>query len=316
MKNDHRTINEFSSTEMIMQNLKAAVHRTTSRFATSLSNGTAMILKSITLVACLASITIPSVTLAQEAREKRTGFQVSIGAGVLSAPSYMGSDENQLSAFPNIAVSYGERFSASLRGVKYSLVSTENLKAGPVLSYDFGRDEDPDDGPFALSSNSSNDLAGLGDVDGTIKFGVFVEYSAKALVTKLELHQGIDGGYEGLTGEASMSYRARLNSFGRPIFLSIGPAFSFGGDDYNSALFDVSAAQSGLSGLEEFNAEGGFNSIGLHLSALMPLTRKLSIIGILNQNQLTGDVESSPIVSQRGSRDQTTVGVFFNYQFK
>lgn len=275
-------------------------------------NGANRILKTI---ACSAVFTLSASIHAQGPDGENTPLRTSMGLGLISAPSYLGSENNLLSVFPNISVKYGHRFTASLRGIEYTLLTTESLQAGPTLAYDFGREERSDEGPFVISGKSSSELVGLGDVEGTIKLGFFLEYSVGSFVAKFQLHQGIDGGYEGLAGEASTNYRTPVQRFNRPLFLSVGPAVTFGGKEYNSAFFDVSETQSAASGIDEFDADGGVNSVGVHISAVMPLSKKKSLVGLLNYDQLTGDVERSTIVSQRGSKNQTTAGLFFNYQY-
>ena len=80
---------------------------------------------------------------AQEEAPKSDGWSYSLSFGAVSSPTYLGDDENQLSLFPNFSASYKDKLFASLgEGVGYNLVSKENLKAGLVMKYDFGRDED------------------------------------------------------------------------------------------------------------------------------------------------------------------------------
>ncbi|MFK7993077.1 MAG: MipA/OmpV family protein [Granulosicoccus sp.] len=252
---------------------------------------------------------------AQGKQDTQAGLEVTVSAGVLSAPAYLGGDEYQTSVIPNVTLKYADRWSASLRGIRYVALSDNGWQAGPLLSYDFGREERIDDNPFAISSESSTDLIGLGDIDGTLELGGFVEYEARAFSAKLELIQGVDGGHDGLSGKASVSYRGQFNVLGPPAFYSIGPALSFGDDAYNSTFFDTSAAQSVASGISQYDADGGVNSIGLHSSVFMPLTRATSIVGFLQYDELTGDVAESSLVTERGTTNQVTTGLFLNYRF-
>ncbi|MFK7859573.1 MAG: MipA/OmpV family protein [Granulosicoccus sp.] len=261
------------------------------------------------------SLLLPAVVLAKSPPVEQDAFEVSVSAGVVSGPAYLGADEYQTSILPNITVKYNDRWSASLRGIKYIGISEGGWSAGPVLSYDFGREERIDDNPFAIATDDSTDLIGLGDVDGTLQLGGFVEYEARSFVAKLELHRGLDGGHDGLLGEASISYRGQLVAAGRSAFYSIGPAFAFGDDAYNSAFFDTSESQSVASGLSQFDADGGVSSFGLHGSVIMPLSKTISIVGFGQYDQLIGDVADSSIVTERGSRDQVTTGIFVNYRF-
>lgn len=247
---------------------------------------------------------LPTSVLADDAFNQ--GWSYSIGVGAIYAPTYLGDDDYEAQAFPNFRVTYGDRFEASLGGIRFNALSGGRWRVGPVLSYDFGRDEDAGD---------TNDLIGLGDIDGTLELGGFVEYQADRFSAKLEVRQGVDGGHDGITGEAEVAYRGGFSAFSRQAFFTIGPAVSFGDAAFNSTFFDVSAAQSAASGISQFDAGGGINSYGLHAMAVVPLSDRTSLVGFVEYDQLTGDVGDSSIVSERGSKDQTTAGIFINYSF-
>lgn len=273
------------------------------------------LLQSFRPLMLLVSLALPSVTLAQEIQPEKDAFDITLSLGVISAPVFLGADDYQTSMLPNLTLNYRDRWSASLRSIKYTAISKESWTAGPVLSYDFGRDERPDDGPFAISSNTTIDLVGVGDIDGTLQLGVFLEYEARSYIAKLELHQGVDGGHDGVFGETSISYRGQFTAVYRQAFYSIGPVLSFGNDGYYSTFFDISASQSAASGLSQFDANGGISSFGLHTSIIVPLAQKISLIGFAQYDQLAGDVADSSIVTERGSEEQLAAGILVNYRF-
>lgn len=263
----------------------------------------------------IASVGMPSAILAGGHTSQDGGLEVTISGGIVSAPSYLGDDDYQTSVFPNITLRYGDRLEASLRGIEYTAVVGDGWKVGGILGYDSGREEDPDASDFMISGEVSTDLIGLGDVDGTIEVGGFFEYEAGPFAAKLDLRQGIDGGHDGLHGEASVSYRGKFEGMAMPVFFGVGPKITFGDDAYNSAYFDVSAAQSAASGISEYDAGGGINSYGLSANVMVPLSAQTSLIGFVDYEQLTGDVGDSSIVQERGSQDQVRAGVFLNYTF-
>lgn len=285
-----------------------------------------------TLVVCAAFFGLPASSLAVERtpngdeqdrlqqqdmmQSEDVRWRISLTAGVIAAPNFLGDDDYQVSAFPNVSVTYGDQFSASLDGVRYTPFSYGQMRFGGVVAYDFGRDERPDDSPFSLTNTSSADLVGLGDVDGTIEVGGFIEYELEWLSARVEVRQGIDGGHDGLIAQAELKYEGNfMNLLGLPIFYSIGPELTFADAAYNSAFFDVNAAQSAASGIAQYNASGGINSVGLHLAAFMPVTEHATLGLIAGYDQLMGDVGDSTIVSERGSKDQFTAGLFMSYTF-
>ncbi|RPE70948.1 outer membrane scaffolding protein for murein synthesis (MipA/OmpV family) [Pacificibacter maritimus] len=272
-------------------------------------------MKSRSILPIIAFIGLPSAALAQGHADQDSGLQVTISGGIVSAPSFVGDDDYQTSIFPNVTLRYGDRLEASLRGIEYTAIIGDGWKAGGILGYDFGREEAPDASDFMISGEASTDLIGLGDVDGTIEIGGFVAYEAGPFAAHFELRQGVDGGHDGLHGEARAQYRGRFDAMALPVFFGVGPKISFGDDAYNSAYFDVSAAQSAASGISEYDAGGGINSYGLGANVMVPLSAQTSLIGFVDYEQLTGDVGNSSIVQERGSQDQVRAGVFLNYTF-
>lgn len=125
----------------------------------------------------------------------------------------------------------------------------------------------------------------------------------------------MNGGHDGLRGTAEFKAKGRTTAFGKPLFFSFGPEISFGDSNYNSAYFDVTAAQSLASGISAYDASGGINSIGLHAGTMTPLTDRVSLIGFFGYDRLTGDVASSSIVAERGSKHQGTAGMFLSNKF-
>lgn len=77
-------------------------------------------------------------------------------------------DDYQTSVFPNITIRYCGRLEASLRGIEYTAFVGDGWNAGGTLSYDFGREEAPDESDFMISEEASTDLIGLGVIAATI----------------------------------------------------------------------------------------------------------------------------------------------------
>ncbi len=245
--------------------------------------------------------------------ETPSGWSFAVSAGLVVSPSYLGADSYQLSAVPNLSITYDDRFFASLEGVGYNIINSHGWRLGPIARYDFGRDEDGSN-PLAIAGGDTDDLRGLGDVDGTVELGGFLEYSYEELSTRLELRQGV-GGHEGLIGEVEVSYDDALTVFGREAYYSVGPELVFADKNYTSAYFDVNAEQSAASGLSQFDAGGGLLSVGIHASMAVPLVDDLSLIGFAGYDRLTGDAADSSLVRARGSANQVVGGVFLSYRF-
>jgi len=277
-------------------------------------------MKQSTFIAATLAFAVgtPVAGLAQTfptAPETDQGWKLTLGFGLLASPKYYGDDDYQISPLPGIRVNYGDIFFASVNeGIGFNLIRSGNLRAGPILRYDFGRDDDGSSF-FRISGGGTDDLVGLGDVDGTIELGGFVEYSLSQFEAYMEIRQGLDGGHDGVIGSARVDYKTTLRGFGPPAFFSVGPTVRFASSGYTGAYFDVNAVQSAASGLAVYDAGGGIVSYGLSAALTIPVSQTAAITAIASYDVLSGDVGDSSLVQQRGSRNQARFGVFTGFQF-
>src|SRR5262249_60519711 len=79
--------------------------------------------------------------------------------------------------------------------------------------------------------------------------------------------------------------------------------------------FGVTSAQSAISGLAIYDAKGGLRSYGAGAQARYLWTPQWATHVFLEYERLSGDVSGSPIVTQRGSPDQVTIGFGFTRSF-
>ncbi|WP_162009437.1 MipA/OmpV family protein [Labrenzia sp. CE80] len=242
------------------------------------------------------------------------GLVVDVALGAIVQPAFTGSDDYQTSAIPNIRVNYRDIFFASIdEGIGLNAINWRGIKAGPVVNYDPGRDEDSSG---LLSFGGENkDLIDLGKIDGSVEVGGFLEYEYRNFGAKLEVRQGI-GGHEGLIGEASLSYGDKFTIGQLPVMWSFGPHAMFADENYNDAFFGIDAAQSAASGLSQFDAGVGLVSYGVGANIIVPLSEKVAIVGFGEFDRLTGDAADSPLVKERGSENQATFGMMLNYRFE
>ena len=276
-------------------------------------------MKTITTIAATMLVIVPVSVFAQDAAEDNfAGHDIffTVSGGLVSAPSFLGSGETSVYALPNISAAIGDRLNVSLLdGVSYDVYKDDNLTAGALLTYDFGREDTPSDHGLLLSNVANSEITGLGDIEATAEIGGYIEYSIGNVKATLEIRKGVDGGHDGIAGDVDVSYNAPVKIFGKQSGISFGPTASFSDDSYASTFFDVSTAQSVASGISEYDADGGFMSYGLHASAYVPLNQNVALVGFAAFEQLTGDVARSSIVQERGAEEQVTAGLILNYTF-
>jgi outer membrane protein len=276
-------------------------------------------MKTITTIAATMLVTFPAYAVAQDAAEDTfAGHDIffTISGGLVSAPSFLGSSETSVYAIPNISIAIGDRLDISLLdGVSYDIYKDDNLTAGAILTYDFGREDTPSDHELLLSNVPNSEIAGLEDIEETAEIGGYIEYSYGNMQARLAVRKGVDGGHDGIVGDVNVTYNAPVELFGKQSVISFGPTASFSDDSYASTFFDVSTAQSAASGISEYDADGGLMSYGLHASAYVPLNQNVALVGFAAFDQLTGDVGNSSIVQERGAEEQVSAGLILNYTF-
>ncbi|MEM7413090.1 MAG: MipA/OmpV family protein [Myxococcota bacterium] len=244
---------------------------------------------------------------------ERGDWDVSLAVGTIASPTYLGDDSYIMSVVPSLSVNYKQTIFLSFEGLGANLINSHGFRAGPLATFDFGRNEDGSN-PLQIVGGRTDDLDGLDNVDFTIELGGFVEYSVDGFVGKIELVQGTNG-HHGLVGSGTIKYQSAFPVLGKMGFYSLGPEVTFADSKYMDSFFGVSPRASSRSGLARFEADGGLRSAGFHATISIPLTRHISLTTFGGYDQLLGDAAESPLVRRRGSRDQGMGGAFLSYSF-
>lgn len=258
-----------------------------------------------------------AVGVASAQPQRNDGWGLTVGAGGVYSPSYVGDDDYQLRALPNVRVDFGQLLFASVQdGVGLNLVRSGGLTAGPIAKVRFARNEDGDQ-PFIVAGDDTTDLIGLGDVATTLELGGFAQYALGPVAVRGEARQGVNG-HEGFVFDASASFQGAIPVGLRPVRFSVGPRLRVVDDIYNETYYGVDQQQSLASGLSVFEASGGLQSYGVGGSVFVPFgpTKRFAVGVVGGYDRLTGDAGDSPLVQERGSQDQASVGLFLTYRLK
>lgn len=233
-------------------------------------------------------------------------WTVTIGAGGNFRPDFEGSTHYLLSPIPIFSVqragSGQQPFISPRDGASIALFDTGSFRAGPVLA-----------GLPSRKASSDSALNGLYDVKTTIEFGGFVEYfpvdwfRARAEVRRGFL--GASGGvFADLTADAIVPVWDRLT-------WSAGPRLSFANTHATSPFFSIDQTEALASGLPVFNANGGLHSVGVGTQLRYQITPHWEAHSTIEYERLTGDAAASPLVTQRGSPNQTSFTIGASYSF-
>lgn len=241
--------------------------------------------------------------------EARWGLTIGGFAGF--APAYEGSDEYRFVGYPLIIPKYYAQGYDSLAAprvvfkgiddVRMSALRFGNVDVGPVVGYSFGRDED-----------LSDQLTGLGDVDGGLNAGGFVAVRFAPLFMDAAFVKQVTGdGDLGHTLRFGAGWEDNLTDrLTARAYLSTAYASS----DYMNAYFSVTPAQATASsaGLSIYDADAGFKNVALDIGVDYALTERWTLSSKLGYSRIIGDAADSPIVT---AQDQFSGGLGLSYTF-
>src|SRR5689334_118906 len=225
-------------------------------------------------------------------------WTITVGIEGKVEPIFLGSKDFTVRPNPLFDIRrYGtpERFRAPRDGISFALFEGSNFQVGPVGQIRIGRRESDD--PAALH--------GLGNVPWAGEIGAFAEYwFVPWLRARAEVRQGVTGHHglvADLTADAVVPVTPQLT-------LSGGPRATLVTAAANQPYFSINDIQSIASGLPVYSAGGGLRSVGAGAQARYFWTPQVATHVFVEYDRLTDDAADSPLVTQRGSPNQLTIG--------
>ncbi len=253
----------------------------------------------------LADVVPPDVEVVSEAEQKaEKGRRVTLGVGVLAVPDYEGSEDLEGVLFPLLRIHWESGRYFELIGTRFRLNllgGFEKWRAGPMLSYNPGRDDVDNDRVDALR-----------DIDDTIEAGGFVIFDAGTWETYLEFLTDIDDEHDGSLVTFRQSYKRPLEN---RRLLRLNFSLTYADDDYMESFFGIDANNATRSGLKTFEADADFKDIGVSAIFLQNVSKHWNMAYTLGYKRLLGDAEDSPIVDDEGSANQFFGGIIGAYTF-
>ena len=242
------------------------------------------------------------------------GRHFSLGGGVGMAPDYEGSDDYE--AVPIVSFEYKTPsyvLKSNRVGVELDVLPSDVIDFGPVVRYNFGRDDVEDDAVDRLR-----------EVDGTVEGGLFIGSGVPVSAIGLEDNGYLTGrltvladvlgeGHEGVTIDARGSYVKPANE---KLTIISSVSSTYASDDYMESFFGIDADNASRSGLNEFDAEGGIKDVGLSIVGVYKLDQNWTVNGIGSYARLLGDAADSPVTDDRGSANQFFLGLSASYSFE
>lgn len=241
-------------------------------------------------------------TIFDDLRSK--SLTITVGAVFPVSPKFEGSDTYLFAPGPlfNIRpIGTGPRFFTPRENFGVTMLEFGGWQFGPAIALERLR-------------RVNKELAYLSDYDKSrvaVEVGAFAEYwFAKWVRYRVELRQGVTEG-QGFIADQSIDF---IQPFGAWT-LSAGPRMRIVDARANSRSFDISPAQSLLSGLAVYDAGGGIRSVGGGTQALYRFNPQWAVYGFIEYDRLVGDAANASYVVSRGSADQWLFGTGIQFSF-
>jgi outer membrane protein len=225
-------------------------------------------------------------------------WTVTLGAEGRAEPLFPGARRDVFMPYPLVDVRRAgtpERFHGPRDGIGFGVIEGSNFQIGPV-------------GQLKRARNESDDsvLRGLGDVPWAVEAGIFAEYwSLPWLRARGEARQGFNG-HHGVVSNLMVDAVVPVTP---QLTLSGGPRLTLESSKALSPYFGITPEQSAASGLPVFDPKGGLYSVGVGSQARYWWTPQIATHAFVEYERLTEDAAHSPLVTQRGSANQWTLGI-------
>jgi len=240
-------------------------------------------------------------------------WTVTLGAEVRAIPAWPGAPDTKfgITGLPLFSIRKAgtpPEFFGARDSFSFNLIDLGIFKMGPAARLLWER-----------KASDYAALNGLGNVNYAVQLGGFAEFWAVPwLRLRTEVRQGL-GGETGVTGDAFLDAVIPFGQFrwsgGPRVTLqsaaAVSPYFSI----TTAQAIAANALQPGLPPLTPYSAGGGLYSYGAGTQLEYFFSPQWAAHVLFEYERLTGDAANSPLVTQRGSPDQYTVGLGATYSF-
>ncbi len=251
------------------------------------------------------AITLPSPPATLPFLPPASGdWTITIGGGGELKPDFEGANRSTLSPVPVFSIQRAGsamRFRSPRDGAGIALVDFDGFRAGPVGKLKPAR-----------TTSSYSELNGLGDVNLAVEIGGFAEFfPVDWFRSRVEVRRGFGGHNEVVADFSADMIMPVTERFS----LSAGPRFTLEDSRALAPYFSIDAAQAMASGLPVFDAKGGSHSAGAGAQARYQLNPQWEVHSYVEYDRLLGSAAASPLVTVRGSPNQTSLGLGASYSF-
>lgn len=278
------------------------------------------ILPGLTTAIIALGLSAPALAQDGNSENRSGGDRITVGAGAIYGPSYDGSDDYVVSPIPIIQGQIrGISINPRQGGIALDLIPDAEdarigFSLGPVAALSRNRASDIKD-PVVRAAGKLDTAVEVGLSGGVTAYRLLSSYDAFSLSS--DIRWDVAGAHKGMVWSPSVSYATPLN---KAMLVTVVASARRVDDDYARYYYSVTPAQAASSGLPEYQAEGGWDSVSAGLLVAWDLSGDLrdgglSLFSIGSYSRMLGDGKNTPYTSLRGDADQWMVGAGLAYTF-
>jgi outer membrane scaffolding protein for murein synthesis (MipA/OmpV family) len=248
------------------------------------------------------------------------GNYLTVGAGVTYGPGYDGSDDYVASPIPIVMGRiHGIDISPRPGGVALDFIpdgkdADFGFSFGPVMAISRNRVVQIED-PVVRAAGKLDTAVEVGVNGGVTAYHLLNPYDSLTLSS--DVRWDIGGAYKGMTWAPSVSY---ITPVSKAVLVSLVASVRHVDDDFARYYYSVNPTQAAASGLPEFQAKGGWDSINTGILVGWDLSGDMrdggfALFSLASYSRMLNDGKDTPYTSLRGDPDQWLIGAGVAYTF-
>ncbi|MDD3800298.1 MAG: MipA/OmpV family protein [Novosphingobium sp.] len=245
---------------------------------------------------------------------------LTVGVGGFYGPSYDGSDDYVVSPFPVVQGHFrGVDINPRPGGVALDVVPDSRdakigFSFGPVATVSFNRNRQIKD-PVVKAAGKLDAAIELGVTGGVTAYRVLNDYDA--LTLSADVKWDVNGAYKGMTWSPSISY---LTPLSKAVLVTLSAGAHHADGDYARYYYSVTPVQSAASGLPQYEAKAGWDSVNVGMLVGWDLSGDLrdggfALFAAAGYSRMLNDAKRTPYTAIRGEADQWIGGAGLAYTF-
>ena len=233
-----------------------------------------------------------------------------IGAGLGVTTEWMGAKDKVAGIVPGGRVALDNNRFIEVYGpiADMNLLDSPNWELGPMVSFRFGRSDVQDPVVNALPP-----------IDGGLEAGVFVGWRylrTEGIPYRVRLGVSLTTAVSGgASGGHVTPYASLWMPLSPTLFVGLGGGLTWSSASFMQQRFGISPEASAASGLPAYSARAGVRQYYVWPALLFKVSKQWFAGAGAFWQRITGDGADSPIVSERGERDQLSAGIGLGYSW-